>query len=76
MAIRIVFKHISFVILLFVNRFVQLLSTGLSLLHNMITHNVAFVKKRAQRHASNCFPFESHTLADDEIDNKTIFMKN
>ena len=54
----------------------QLLSTGLSLLHNMITHNVAFVKKRAQRHASNCFPFESHTLADDEIDNKTIFMKN
>ena len=33
-----------------------------------------FFLKQAQPHASNYFPFESYSNADDENDNKTIFI--
>ena len=37
-------------------------------------NNVDFCKKQAPLHASNYFPFESYTNADDENDKETIFI--
>ena len=68
-----------FLISLCDSKFVQFLSTGSSFPHIMIGYVLLliFVKPIiiiAPFRASNNFPLESNSIADDENDNKTIFI--